>query len=94
MKLWLLQPRDDLSPKDDPWDPWYDKCFGHVIRAESEINARYIAHTHACDENRGEFLGEVTAYTKEPWMRPKYSTCIELLPDGKEEHIMRDVSSS
>jgi len=45
MNLWLLRPSSNL-PDDrakNPWIPWYDKCFGMVIRAETEEDARKLA---------------------------------------------------
>ncbi len=88
MKLWLLQPI--RIENDDPWDPWYDKAFGFVIRSETERYARTLAHENAGDENRGAFLGNQTADTKNPWLDPKYSTCTELLQDGPEQLILQD----
>ena len=79
MKLWLLRPVKGLDKDDNPWDPWYDKCFGSVIKAEDAEDAREIANDNAGDENRGEFLQEQTARTKTPWLDVKYSTCEELL---------------
>lgn len=88
MILWLLRPRD-LSDNDNPWYPWYDKCFGYVIRAETEQAARKLAHENAGDENREGFLK-----TKEPWLDKKYSTCVELVNDGKSEIIIQDFSNA
>ncbi|MBI4029157.1 MAG: hypothetical protein HY376_02220 [Candidatus Blackburnbacteria bacterium] len=52
MKLWLLKPREDVLEKDEdnPWDPWYDKTFGWVIRADTEEEARSIAQNQGGDE--------------------------------------------
>ena len=36
MRLWLLRPQEGLIEGDNPWDPWYDKAFGFVVRAETE----------------------------------------------------------
>ena len=90
MKLWILRPVETLDNNDNPWEPWCDKCFGFVVRAETEENARNIAHENAGDENRGEFLGNQIANTKEPWRNPEYSTCIELTADGEPEIVIRD----
>ncbi len=79
MKLWLLRPVENLNKDDNPWDPWYDKCFGFVIKAESVEHARVIADGNAGDENRGEFMGKQTAATTAPWLTSHYSTCEELL---------------
>jgi hypothetical protein len=64
MKLWLLKP---LSEK--PWVPWYDKCFGMVVRAATEPEARRWASMYGGDEG------------EEPWLNPSDSTCVELLAD-------------
>ena len=94
MKLWLLRPSQDLAADDDPWEPWYDKAFGFVVRAETEDEARGIAHANAGDENRGEFLGKATASTKQPWIDPKYSMCDELVANGSAGVLMRDFASA
>ncbi len=89
MKLWLLRPIDDLSEQDDPWWNRQEKVHGFVIRAETEQQAREIAHQNAGDENR------MSALTDTPWLDPKYTTCKLLLPDvGMEGVIIRDYLSS
>jgi hypothetical protein len=90
MKLWLLRPVNKLPDNDDPWEPWFDKAFGFVVRAETEADARDMAHADAGDENRSTFLGRQTANTREPWKDAKYSTCVELLPDGLAEVVIQD----
>jgi hypothetical protein len=96
VKLWLLRPRDDLPAERgvNPWEPWYDKCFGMVIRAESETAARllagrqresfgnYVSWENACDEGGAA------------WVSEKFSTCVELSVDGDAEVIMRDIASA
>ena len=77
-KLWLLEPIRDLPEGDNPWEPWYDKVFGFVVRAENEIEARRFADEKAGDENRGEFLAAKIANTKNPWLDSSYSTCVSL----------------
>lgn len=81
MKLWLLRPVEDLSEGDNPWKPWYDKAFGFVIRAETEEEAREMAH------NKG---GEEIVDTATPWKDPRYSTCVELLPAGPAGVVIED----
>ena len=83
MKLWLLRPI--TKKKGGPWDPWYDKSFGFVVRAETEEKAREIADENAGDENHDE---------KHPWLNSYYSVCEELLKKGKEEIIMKDFASA
>ena len=90
MKLWILEPVDNLPADDNPWNPWFDKSFGFVVRANTENEARKLAHDNAGDENRGEFLGKRKANTVTPWLDPRYSTCIELTGDGKCRVLMQD----
>ena len=84
MKLWLLRPRGGLKP--DPWDPWYDKAFGFVVRAKTETAAREFAAEDAGDEWRdhGENKGP------NPWLEIALSTCVELTADGVEDVVIRD----
>ena len=88
MKLWLLCPNDKYlkigaHPEiDNPWDPWYDKAFGFVIRAESESEARRIAQNGSGTESDD---GPV-------WLSSEYSTCQELRPTGPAGCIIRDVA--
>jgi len=91
MRLWLLENNKALSnnPCDpacklNPWHPWYDKAFSMVIRAETEEQARGIAHIQAGDENNE--LDSVPA----PWKDPAYSTCVELTAEGEAGLIMRE----
>ena len=81
MNLWLLLPIDGSGP----WTPWYDKCFGLVIRAETEIQARQIAM-----ENSGN---ETDRY-KDVWINSNYSTCQILTADGEPGLIIRDFSAA
>jgi hypothetical protein len=37
VRLWLLRPVESGSAF---WEPWYDKAFGFVVRAETEEDAR------------------------------------------------------
>ncbi|MCP5004957.1 MAG: hypothetical protein GY941_13635 [Planctomycetes bacterium] len=83
MKLWILQAKDEeLQNNDNPWVPWYDRAFGHVVRAETEEDARKIAHENAGFENQREFM--------QPWKDQKYSTCVELSADGEHGLILTD----
>jgi hypothetical protein len=92
--LWLLRPVDNLPDSDNPWHPWYDKCFGYVIRAETEEKARTLAHRAGGDENRGEFLDLQVANSTTPWLDPQYSACTELLNSGISEVIIQDFASA
>lgn len=85
MKLWILRPVSGLEKHDDPWEPWYDTVQGFVIRAETELKARSIAHSSAGEENDR---------ASAPWLDGKYSTCVELTPDGAVAMLMRDFARS
>jgi hypothetical protein len=86
MKLWLLRPVESvLSIRKEnlnPWEPWYDKAFGFVVRAPTEEKARAIAAESCRDEGQ------------ELWLNPGYSTCTELLPKGEEGMIIEDVANA
>ena len=88
MKIFELRPVENLKVGDNPWEPWYDKSFGFIVRAETETETRKIANENAGDENRGEFLNGKIANTKTPWLDKKYSTCVELTGEGEAEMIM------
>lgn len=90
MKLWILRPVENRPLNDDPWEPWYDKCFGFIVRSDTEQGARQYAHAGAGDENRGKFLSKPISNTKGPWLDPRYSTCEELTPDGDAGIVMQD----
>jgi hypothetical protein len=90
MKIYELRPADNLPINDNPWEPWYDKNFGFIIRADNEKEAREIANQNAGEENRGVFFNEKIANTNTPWLDEKYSTCIEILNEGEKGLIMQD----
>lgn len=94
MKLWILRPVEDLEKGDNPWEPWYDKVFGFVVRAGNEKEARIIAQENAGDEKRRVFLGKKMADTSTPWLDVKYSTCVELEANGEAEMIMKDFAAT
>ncbi|MFA5165656.1 MAG: hypothetical protein WC481_08880 [Candidatus Omnitrophota bacterium] len=80
MKLWLLRPKEGLPENEgplNPWEPWYDKTFGFVIRAETEGEARKIAK------------GDCDCEGRSAWSSA-FSTCIELLPEGESGIIIKD----
>lgn len=88
MTLYLLKPIETGIV--NPWLPWYDKAFGFVVRAESEVEAREIADKHAGDENTGaDWL-----QTEHPWLSPVLSSCHILTSDGPAGMILRDFASA
>ena len=74
-KLYLLRPIEGLS--DSPWEPWYDKTFGFVVRAVSEEEARELANNKCGDE------GTV-------WKDSSLCTCVVLAKNGLSEIIIED----
>ena len=94
MELWILEPARNLPGDDNPWEPWFDKSFGFIVRAETEKEARQIAHKNQGDEGCGEFLGRKIAESVSPWLDSKYSTCSVLTSEGKAEMIMQDFASA
>lgn len=89
MKLWLLKPRSDIADGASPWKPWYDRCFGLVVRAETEDNARAIADQNGGDETcRAEYEWQVERH---PWIDVNLSTCEMLMPEGDESVIIRNM---
>lgn len=79
MKLWILKPVD---PDGGPWNPWYDKTFGLVVRAGTEGRARVLA-SHCC--------GDEGAPT---WLDGNLVSCDALESAGDEEVIIRDFASA
>jgi hypothetical protein len=93
MAIWILRPVKNL--KNNPWEPWFDKSFGFVVRADSEAHARSLAHKNAGDENgHGNWGGHVNGFTKKPWIDPQYSTCKLLMQEGRNGIVMKDFASS
>ncbi len=84
-KLWLLLPIEGLEP--DPWEPWYDKSFGHIVRAESEVAARELVakdiYTDPYSEAYGNEGGDV-------WLSSTTSICEELTANGEPGVILTD----
>lgn len=85
MKLWLLRPIS--TEKNSPWEPWYDKAFGFVVRAETELRARKIAQ-----EEGGDECGWTMDFPA--WTDRRYSTCFELDESGDEGVVMKDFRSA
>lgn len=82
MKLWLLEPQDDLPKESDPWRGSYDMAFGFVICASDEAQARQLASEQAGDEG------------KATWLDPTFSKCVELTAATSSEGvIMRDFNA-
>lgn len=87
MKLWLLRPIAGHGL----WEPWYDKAFGFVVRAETEKEARAIAQANGGDETRGDVGYERSVPV---WTDPIHSTCVELTADGEEGLVIMDFAAA
>lgn len=99
-RIWLLRPvtSDDEA---GPWDPWYDKAFGFVVRAATEQRARKLAQAAGGDETSAR--EHWTERSFEPgwnaevptWTDPDLVTCVELDADSDDEGvILRDFRSA
>jgi len=98
VKLWLLRPVKNHAL----WASWYDKAFGFVVRAETEVDARALVSRIEHEEELEEGVvirRAVPAYAGNEgvraWSDSQYSTCVELNPEGNEhgkvtEVILRD----
>ena len=78
MKLWILRP----IKENELWEPWYDKAFGHIVRAEDETTARELA----AEENGNE--------GKAAWLSNGSSTCVELSAVGEAGVVMTDFAAA
>lgn len=93
MKLWILRPMEGLKGKSNPWEPWYDKAFGFVVRAETEDEARKLANADGGNET-GPKRNDVYPTGGDPWLDPALSTCTELMPDGEAGVVMKDFAAA
>lgn len=75
MKLWILRPIN-------AWEPWYDKAFGFVVRAETEDAARTLASEQAGDE------------LSHSWMMSSRTSCVPLEQEGEAAVIIRDFAAA
>lgn len=88
MSLWLLRPNDYghddgwVGAAGSPWEKWYDKAFGFVVRAETENEARRMAQEQSGDE------GDTA------WLSSEFSTCTELTADGEAAVVIRDFAAA
>lgn len=90
MKLWLLRPASyDSEPrpgynwgKGTPWHNYWDCYFGHVVRAETEAEARQMVPT---GDEEGYLSDKVN-----PWLDEHSATCVEITVSGVAEVIISD----
>lgn len=92
MKLWLLKPHKILDP--DPWHPWYDKSFGHVVRAVTEDQARALVAATGIRQDVSIFSHFYGDEGRDVWLSPDKSTCIELTNQGDSAVILTDMRSA
>ena len=85
MKLWILKQVPGLLEDVNPWNSWYYKVFGFVVRAETEGDAREIAQLQSGDEPKDK---------PTPWLNPKLSTCSEIMVEGESGAILKDLASA
>lgn len=90
MRLWLLRPLPKYleyiplskdADFDNPWHPWYDCCFGLVVRARGEDRARLLARKDTYEQ---------TEDRKNPWLDPEFTSCEPLTAAGEEGVIITD----
>jgi len=81
MKFYILRPIEGLLDDENPWEPWYDKCFGMVVAAKSPNEARKVATENSSSE---------TDDRETCWSDPRYSTCKELKLPKESELIIKD----
>lgn len=86
MHLYILKP---IAPRaygyvsvSGPWDPWYNKAFGMVVRAACARHARELA-----SEAAGAEGGDA-------WLDGSLSTCVELAADGDAGVIIQDIANA
>ncbi len=75
--LYLLRPVKPL-PKNNPWEPWYDKAFGFVVAAKNVQRARQLAATSCGGEG------------EQAWLNGWFSTCEVLVAPTDEGVIIQD----
>jgi hypothetical protein len=82
--LFILRPIEVLNSEFDAWDPWYDKCFGMVVRADTKEEARELAKEEDSMNVENEYV----------WTSEKYTTCEELKSEGEKGLIIEDFHSA
>lgn len=74
-KLYILRPIVD-------WEPWYDKCFGVIVCAHSENEARQLATSKAGAEG------------EDVWLSADKTTCEVLKATNESKVIMKDFAAA
>lgn len=78
LRLWLLRPVGYPKPTYPAWDTWYDRCFGMVVVAYDEAQARDIAWRFAGVEGI------------EVWRDPEVTTCTSSFTYSEPSLVLRD----
>ena len=76
MKLWILEPRKDLTFENSPWEPCFGKVHLLVIVSDNEESARKLAD---------KYSGSETTCYFHPWLNKEFSDCREVSNFEKEE---------
>jgi hypothetical protein len=98
VKLWLLRPvgyEEYGHWEAGLWNPWYDKVFGFVVRAETEREARAYAQANGREELTEGVGWDTRPRPENPaWTDPKHSTCTLLTAEGKPGVVLCDYRSA
>lgn len=86
MQLWILKPID--VENDRHWNPWYDKTFALVVRAENEQLARQFAAEETKYED--EAFEDDSPATSSVWVDATRTSCEQLGIHGDAGVIIRD----
>jgi len=65
----------------DPWSPWYDKNFGCIVCAETELDARVMATAAG---------GREVIDHPQAWLDARHSTCAMIIASGTARILMID----
>ncbi len=79
MKLYLIKPYWEYFKQ----NTWYYGLHGMVVRCESEVRCRQIAHSRGGDE-----VSRVKDYS--PWLDPEATEVTEITSDGDERIVLID----
>lgn len=87
MKLWVLEPRENLPAGRDPWFRAWESARSYVVRAESEDAARSLVSKNANGDECKILVINGAETRIIPWADPELTSCTEIAQDGEEEII-------